>query len=46
MAKLQLLKGLWESKFTFDKSTDELMEAHMLFEELSVNEPNYFSANC
>jgi hypothetical protein len=26
-AKLQLLKGLWMSKFSFEKSTDELMDA-------------------
>ena len=30
-AKLQLLKGLWITKFGFDQSVNELMEAYFMF---------------
>jgi len=34
MGKLQLLKGIWQAKFSFDVSTEELMDANFMFEEL------------
>jgi hypothetical protein len=46
VAKLQLLKGLWISKFGFEKSIDELVEAYHLFTECIGEEKNYFGANC
>lgn len=46
IAKLQLLKGLWSSKFSWEKSIDEMMEAFHLFGEAIGNEDNYYGANC
>jgi hypothetical protein len=46
IAKLQLLKGLWTSKFSFDKSNEELLEAFHLFADCFGTEDNYFGANC
>lgn len=44
-AKLQLLKGLWISKFGFEKSIQELMEAYFRFSDAVGDEKNYFGAN-
>ena len=46
IAKLQLLKGLWSSKFSWEKSIDEMMEAYHLFKEAVGDENNYYGANC
>lgn len=46
IAKLQLLKGLWISKFGFEKSIDELLEAYHIFASAMNTEDNYFGANC
>lgn len=46
IAKLQLLKGLWSSKFSWDKSIDEMMEAYHQFGESVGDENNYYGANC
>jgi hypothetical protein len=46
IAKLQLLKGLWTSKFGFDKSNEEMLEAFHLFAECMGTEENYYGANC
>jgi hypothetical protein len=46
IAKLQLLKGLWCAKFSFDKSIEEMVEAYHLFIEAIGDENNYYSANC
>lgn len=46
IAKLQLIKGLWSSKFSFDKSIDEMMEAYHLFKEAIGDENNYYGGNC
>jgi hypothetical protein len=46
IAKLQLLKGLWISKFGYEKSIDEMMEAYHLFSDAIGDEKNYFGANC
>ena len=46
VAKLQLLKGIWMTKFEFSKSNDEIFEAYRMFTELYGTEDNYFSANC
>jgi len=40
------LKGLWQSKFGFDKSKDEIIEAFHQFAEATGDEINYFGANC
>ena len=45
-AKLQLLKGLWITKFGFDQSVNELMEAYFMFADAQGDERNYFGANC
>jgi hypothetical protein len=46
IAKLQLLKGLWISKFGFDKSVDELIESYHMFSDAIGDEKNYFGAHC
>jgi hypothetical protein len=46
ISKLQLLKGLWTSKFSFEKSNEELLEAFHLFADCMGTEDNYFGANC
>ena len=46
IAKLQLLKGLWTAKFSFDKSIEEMVEAYHLFIEAIGDENNFYSANC
>lgn len=46
IAKLQLLKGLWTSKFSFERSTDELLDAFHQFDEIYGTDRNYFGANC
>jgi hypothetical protein len=46
IAKLQFIKGLWSSKFTWDKSIDEMMEAYHLFTEATGDENNLYGANC
>lgn len=46
IAKLQLLKGIWLSKFDYQRSTDALFEAYYLFEDVIGTEDNYFGANC
>ncbi len=46
IAKLQFIKGLWSSKFSWEKSIDEMMEAYHLFGEAVGDEKNYYGANC
>lgn len=46
IAKLQFIKGLWTSKFSWEKSIDEMMEAYHLFGEAVGDEKNYYGANC
>ena len=46
IAKLQILKGLWTSKFNWDKSIEEMMEAYHLFGDAVGDESNYYGANC
>ena len=46
IAKLQFLKGLWSSMFSWEKSIDEMMEAYHLFSEAAGDENNYYGANC
>ena len=46
IAKLQLLKGLWSSKFSWDKSIEEMVEAFHLFADAIGEEENYYGANC
>lgn len=46
IAKLQLLKGLWTSKFGFEKSNEEMLEAFHLFADCMGTEDNYYGANC
>jgi hypothetical protein len=46
IAKLQLIKGLWASKFSTERSNEELLLAYSLFFELNGNMNNYFGANC
>lgn len=46
IAKLQLLKGLWTSKFGFEKSNEEMLEAFHLFADCMGTEENYYGANC
>jgi len=46
IAKLQLIKGLWTSKFSTERSNEELLLAYSLFFELNGNMNNYFGANC
>ena len=43
---MQLLKGLWITKFGFEKSIDELIEAYHMFSDVCGDECNYFGANC
>ena len=45
LAKLHYLKGLWISKFGFDKSVDELIETFHMFAEAIGDEQNYFGAS-
>jgi hypothetical protein len=46
IAKLQFIKGLWTSKFSWEKSIEEMMEAYHLFGEAVGDEKNYYGANC
>ena len=46
IAKLQLLKGLWTSKFGFERSNEEMLEAFHLFADCMGSEENYYGANC
>lgn len=46
IAKLQLIKGLWMTKFDINKSSDELLEAFHQFDEAYDDDRNYFAANC
>ena len=46
IAKLQFLKGLWTSKFSFEKSIDEIIEAYHLFADAIGDEKTTFGANC
>ena len=41
-----ILKGLWMSKFDVEKSTEILMDAHSLFDELDGDHPSYFATTC
>ncbi len=34
------------SKFNFDKSSEELLEAYHMFDEVCGTDLNYFGANC
>jgi len=46
LAKLQLLKGIWTSKFDYTRSSEEYIEAFHMLNDILGTEDNYFSANC
>ena len=46
IGKLQLIKGLWMAKFSYENSNDTLLDANHSFEESYGTMDNYFSSNC